>query len=421
MPQRSLASQARGFLILVAAIFLLSRAATTVNAGPTGATPWAIIRCKFSDHPEEPAFDSGIITSSAGEAGYWGSVSYGKISLDGSGTYGWFTLPITLAQAQANGRRDKLFPICKAAATGVNFDIYYGVIVVLNADFDSGAVGPGQVVLSPWTWASNNAVTWIAHEMGHGYGLDHSFDDAATSYSPGNDSRPGAYGDSWDIMSAMTFGNINPTFVGAYGASGPGLNAHNLDTLGWLPSGRVTTWDGTCQNFPLVALNHPEVSGYFTVKVPSHDPGGDPTKYYTVELRQKSGWDAGIQRDTFLIHQISGGLSYLIRAQGGAERLPGQTFHDTQNNVAITVLNLYSAFSAGSVNVGKDTVWVQFGYQGQNGTFDDPYGTVADGLAPLGYNGTLMLKTGSTRETPTFNKPMKIAAWGGPATLGVTH
>ncbi|MBI3950446.1 MAG: hypothetical protein HY314_08340 [Acidobacteria bacterium] len=380
---------------------------------PARTTPWAVIKCKFSDQPQEPTFDPAFITGADGMSGYWQDVSYGQISLDGSAVYGWYTLPFTLAEGQKKTRGQRI-DACIAAATDVDFSQYYSVIAILNAQIDSGSAG-GRVVLDPLAWF----VSFAAHEMGHGYGLDHSFDDSGVVYDPGSDGRPGAYGDGWDIMSAMTFAGSNPTFAGRFGASGPGLNAPNLDKLGWLAANRVVTWDGPSQTINLAALNHPEASGYLMAKVPFD--AANPNHYYTVEFRRQTGWDKGIPQDTVLIHEVRpDGLFYLIRANGGPERLPGQTFHDVTNNVAITVLNMDSTSSTATVNIGRDEVWVDFNYRGSTklGTFDFPYTTLAEGLNTVAYGGTLKIKAGSRNETAIINKRMRIEAYGGTVTIG---
>jgi hypothetical protein len=81
--------------------------------------------------------------------------------------------------------------------------------------------------------------------MGHAFGLDHSFDASPISHDRPDDGRPGAYGDRWDIMSAMT--GITPVSVTGlagepfvdFGTMGTGLNAVNMDVLGWLPNSAV--------------------------------------------------------------------------------------------------------------------------------------------------------------------------------------
>ena len=408
-----LISTARLILLLGAAIGGLLASPFTANAGPQGPTSWAVIKCKFSDQPQEPTFDPSFITSNAGMAGYWRDASYGQISLDGTATSGWYTMGITLAQGQAMTRKQRI-DACIAAATNVNTSKFYGVIAILNAKIDSGSQG-GRVLLDPDAWF----VSFAAHEMGHCYGLDHTFDEAAVSYDPNSDGRPGAYGDGWDIMSAMTFGNSNPVFAGTYGNSGPGLTTLNLDKLGWLTADRISTWDGTSKTVTLAAVNHPEANGFLMTKVPID--AANPNHYYSVEFRRKTGWDAGIPQDTVLIHELRpDGLFQLIRADGGAERLQDQTFHDLNNNVAITVLNINSASSTATINIGRNEVWVDFNHQGQPqlGTFDLPFGTLAAGVNAVAYNGTLRVKAGSRNETATINKKMRIEAYGGPVTIG---
>jgi M6 family metalloprotease-like protein len=64
--------------------------------------------------------------------------------------------------------------------------------------------------------------------------------------------------------------------------------------------------------------------------------------------------------------------------------------------------------------------WVDFNFTGspQTGTFSNPFNTIAAGIAAASYGGTLHLKTGTSSETPTIIKPMKIVNYNGPATIG---
>jgi hypothetical protein len=348
-----------------------------------------------------------LITGVNGMAGYWSDVSYGHISLEGSAVYGWYTLPFTQAEGRKLSRMQRVLACINVAADDVDLSQYFSVIAIVNAQVDSGAVG-SFIFLDPLAWFP----TLAAHEMGHVYGLSDSRDDSGITYCC-ND--PGVYGDGWDIMSAMTFGNSNPVFEGALGTSGPGLNAPNLDKLGWLGGNRVSTWNAGHQNVQLAALNHPEAGVFLMAKVPLN-----PDHYYTIEFRRKTGWDAGIPRDTVLIHEVRpNGLIYLVRTNGGPERLPDQTFRDVVNNVAITVLNIDSAASTATVNIGKNEVWVDFDHTlTEIGTFDFPYATMVRGLNSVAYNGTLKLMAGSSRETPTINRRVTLEAYGGPVTIG---
>src|SRR6266853_6627039 len=79
-------------LTLVRLLLAFGALAGAVTDAVGKTTPWAIIKCKFADQPQEPTFDPSFITGANGMAGYWQAVSYGQISLDGSAVYGWYTL-----------------------------------------------------------------------------------------------------------------------------------------------------------------------------------------------------------------------------------------------------------------------------------------------------------------------------------------
>ena len=77
-------------------------------------------------------------------------------------------------------------------------------------------------------------VTFLAHETGHVFGLQHSFDQS--NRKDATWSAPGEYYDKHDIMSAMnTYSASNEKF----GKYGPLLCTPNLDSMGWLPPSRV--------------------------------------------------------------------------------------------------------------------------------------------------------------------------------------
>ena len=72
--------------------------------------------------------------------------------------------------------------------------------------------------------------------------------------------------------------------------------------------------------------------------------------------------------------------------------------------------------------IAFDTViWVDFNYNGgtQNGTFQYPFRTLAQGTTNVPTAGNIIIKTaGSSPETLTISKPMTISEFGGPATVG---
>jgi hypothetical protein len=314
---------------------------SNANILPAGAGVTAVAR--FQDHLDVfwaddlkeigTTFWPNVVP---GLANYWRDMSYEQFTLDGTGVFGWFTMSESLAQLKQFSRQQKIDAcVSAAAANGIDVSQYFTVVGIVNALCDSGSAN-GKTILDPGAWI----LDWAAHETGHDLGLDHSFDDNPTSCSPGNDSRPGAYGDGWDIMSFACFGGINPTFQNSFtlGSSGPGLNAPYRDKLGWIPSNRVNSLvagSATHEIIKVAALNHPEADGYLMVKLFMNPT--DQSQYYTLEFRRKEEWDAGIPRHAVLVHLVKNGLSYLIKADGGPERLPGVGFIDPTKNLLINI------------------------------------------------------------------------------------
>lgn len=214
----------------------------------------------------------------------------------------------------------------------------------------------GLVVLPPQT--NMGAAT---HETGHGFGYSHS---RALS-TPTQD-----YQDCYDMMSFDVCRNNSQslyTFQGTYGAagvltdptpaaSGPGLNAVELDVQNWMPGGKTFTYSpGSCSQTTrdLTALNYPGGAGDMEVRIPTPNaltipeptpPGGNTSSnYYTVELRDKSIWDQGIPANAVLIHvRAANAYSYWVDKFGGSfigsqgALLLSNEFVDT-NNAVVTV------------------------------------------------------------------------------------
>lgn len=222
--------------------------------------------------------------------------------------------------------REQLLEDClHAAEPQVHFPDFYGVIAMRNDGFDSDSTGRrtlalngqnktyGAVLLSDGGLGLN--VTHIAHEMLHGYNLQHSYGDPAASCTPS-----GVYCDPWDIMSAMTVNAFPGTFGMSGGMnwapfSGPGMNAGMLDLMGWLPPGRRWVWNGpTTANLLLAPLSHPEWQGTLGAVIPLPD---SPSHYYIVELRAADRWDRGF---------AAGGPSGYTSQPWSADPLPGRVF-----------------------------------------------------------------------------------------------
>ncbi len=64
-------------------------------------------------------------------------------------------------------------------------------------------------------------------------------------------------------------------------------------------------------------------------------------------------------------------------------------------------------------------LWVDFNYQGvEEGTFDQPYNTLAEAVAVASSGETVAIKPGSSPETLTITKALTIVAFGGTVTIG---
>lgn len=126
------------------------------------------------------------------------------------------------------------------------------------------------------------------HEALHCLGLNHSFK-----------ANPDVvYGDWYDVMSAMRIASFdNKTFPPA----GVGMNVANMYKLGWVPSSRIRSITPSIvdrRTVNLVALSRPEYPGALMVLYHT------PDRVFTVEYREKDGWDRGLGQACVLIHEM---------------------------------------------------------------------------------------------------------------------
>jgi hypothetical protein len=297
-------------------------------------TAWSILLCKFADvsaEPHPPSYFEDFLTDAGlgmgGVADYYKDQSNGLISLAGSQVEGWYTESYTQAQDKVVDRGTRI-QHCVDAAASAGYTVPAGnrVLVILNTEADLGEVGGlgGRVVLDPAA-----SVATAAHEMGHSYGLNHSFSND-TSASHGG--APGEYDDPWDDMSAA---NVYSFQTASFGSSAVGFVGYQRDRLGWLPISRVITMgaDGVgSRTITLAPVDAQGVRGPLLVRIP-FDPG-DLSHYYTVEYQRKTGWSAGIPGDIVLIHEVQGGKPTLLRNLAG-DKAPVQSLN--ANGVQVTV------------------------------------------------------------------------------------
>jgi hypothetical protein len=277
-------------------------------------TPWAVILCKFSDDASEPypksyyqnLFAANPSGSPWNVIRYFYDYSHGTLDLSGTQVFGWYQLTQSVEDYNGpGGGRASLIKWARDAATahGVDLSPYFSVVVCCNLWADIGAVSGGVVIQGPDTPFTSG----LAHEMGHVYGLQHSRLD-------GSDID---YQDQWDVMS---FGNCFSASDPVFKKAGPGLNAANMRSQGWLDTSRV--WHGTGDtNDELVTLrplDRHDLPGYLALEL--YDG-------LLVEFRLRAGWDAAIPRSAVLVHRFVGGHSYVMIGNSGVvDLVAGDSF-----------------------------------------------------------------------------------------------
>jgi hypothetical protein len=270
-------------------------------------------------------------------ANYFGEMSDGMLDLSGSQIFpnndGWITL--THTNKEFNKVRDKwvkwdhkgVEPLNsnnafltwaeEAAALDppkVDLTKFSGVVAVANIG-DVGCVGwigEMRVICDEFTVKPSI----LGQEMAHGYGLDHS----RLHWTLEN------YTDRFDIMSTRSarsarhsdYNSIGVPWYRDYGLSiGPGLNAANMESRGWLDHSRVRSITYGEETVDLSPLHRVELPGFLAI---IFEVVGFYSKQYRdidrffVEFRMNEDWDAGFVEPVVLIHHFEENHSYLIRS-----------------------------------------------------------------------------------------------------------
>jgi len=344
------------------AISTLASCLVTLNAEAANDRPFrgsvgvSVLLCKYSDSPTPPKtrdfYDRLSVRSGTGaHADYWEDVSYGSINMNGSAVRGWYTIDKTIAQSQAYGGggpsdRIKKFTDCrdKAAAEGYSIPADHVTVAITSPGIDTFGFGGGAFL------GDGADAGVMAHEVGHGMNLNHSFSDDP-AYQNATWSAIGEYDDQWDVMS---YANVFSTNIGEYGFGGPGPNAYHRDRMGWLARNKIYRFGAdarTDRTITLGALNRKDVAGYHMIRIPFDV--NNPYRYFTIEYRMNENWDSGFPNDIVLIHEIKERdddkyYSFLLRDHDGT-RAPKQSIN--RDGVRIDVVSTNPATGQATVRI----------------------------------------------------------------------
>jgi hypothetical protein len=197
---------------------------------------------------------------------------------------------------------------------------YDGIIVVFAlGPGESASFGSAGIIRDPSIPCIltdlNQAFDFNAHELGHMFGLDHSFDTSPVTYSPGADDRPGCYGHPYCVMSAQTYARRAHVFTPpgetrpSLSSWPPDLNAAAALRRGWI----------TAETLNLDSLGN----GFAEIEIFRRGFGSGNTAFRLIEnagtrehvleyRRTNSRYGHGLESD-LLIH--NGGMGF----QGGVE------------------------------------------------------------------------------------------------------
>jgi M6 family metalloprotease-like protein len=410
-----------------------------------GSKSYVILFMKFSDISTEPAcpqpnpdcwdyFDRMFGSASPNLNEYWDEASYSNFTI--SGAYAvpqWYELPLPRSSYvdASTDEPDLELMVDDATAVAdadVDFRDYDGILLVFNGAFLSNKGRKCTMTLDGLTrkWGvmyfrmpiGNLEFDVVAHEMGHSLGMPMHSCDGVTGY-----------GSRWDVVSAV--GHDLPLDC-QHSDSGLGCLpvdpiAYHRDQCGWLaPSQLITAPAMTTRVVTLERTTQPPASGFLLAKMLI---GGDANHFYTVEARRGVGYDIDIPGDAVLIHHAKTSPvvdslycdAIVVDADGdsdvnddGAMWLPGETFHDQDNHVMVSVLDESgTGWLVGLSTAPRAPCYVDGSNAGtEDGTVTHPFDTVVEGLAGVVPGARILAFPGDYPEALVIRKPCRIERAG---------
>jgi hypothetical protein len=293
----------------------ISLAGVLTAALPSRPSKWAILLLRFNNEENlsatAPSLDfyerlfTGKGAGTLNVPAFFSDVSHGQLDLSASKVFGprpggaenWMTINANRSDYAGNiddtavpkGKFNRNGLMALGHQTALDNKIplgdYDGIVYSFCGIMDLfGSLGGMAAVCDTGSlWPA-----LLGQEMGHGYGLNHSHADGSQA----------EYGDIWDIMSTNVQGvfstpDANYTFVG------PGMNASNMRSRGWLDESRV--WKPRSKSFGtqdvvLRPLHRHDLVGYLAAELGP----------YLVEYRVAEKWDAGLQGGSgILVHRFA--------------------------------------------------------------------------------------------------------------------
>ena len=223
------------------------------------------------------------------------------------------------------------------------------------------------------------------------------------------------------------------------------LDAWHKLQLGWIEPRIRSLSDGGIESIPAaqsLAADGPVIL---------HDPARGPSEFFLVEYRSRTSpwgieyedslpseglgvWHVVHDADKNLMDWANVGQSVWLEGQPALQRGQDTNLLWTANTTTPPLVWLNGTPSPTRIHVrpfnsgdGYLTFewwtdaesWVDFANFGfENGSFANPYNTLAEGVAAAAYGGRLRVKAGSSREAITISKRVSLEAFDGPVTVG---